>query len=84
MRCLVVEDDNDLRRQLARALTDAGYAVDVAEDGEEGRSAEQDLPCLPASLRLAQEMGPRLGRCPLLLGPMPVSQARPEIARHPA
>jgi two-component system OmpR family response regulator len=36
MRCLVVEDDPDLRRQLARALGDAGYAVDVAGDGEEG------------------------------------------------
>jgi two-component system OmpR family response regulator len=36
MRCLVVEDDPNLRRQLERALGDAGYAVDVAADGEEG------------------------------------------------
>lgn len=36
MRCLVVEDDADLRRQLSRALTEAGYAVDFAADGEEG------------------------------------------------
>jgi two-component system, OmpR family, response regulator len=36
MRCLVVEDDPDLRRQLVRALGDAGYAVDAAADGEEG------------------------------------------------
>lgn len=36
MRVLVVEDDPDLNRQLNRALTDAGYAVDVASDGEEG------------------------------------------------
>lgn len=36
MRCLVVEDDPDLRRQLHHALTDAGYAVDLAADGEEG------------------------------------------------
>ena len=36
MRCLVVEDDPDLRRQLERALHDSGYAVDVAADGEEG------------------------------------------------
>jgi two-component system, OmpR family, response regulator len=36
MRCLVVEDDPDLRRQLERALSDSGYAVDVAADGEEG------------------------------------------------
>ena len=36
MRLLVVEDDPDLRRQLTAALTDAGYAVDAAKDGEEG------------------------------------------------
>jgi two-component system OmpR family response regulator len=36
MRLLVVEDDTDLNRQLVTALTDAGYAVDTAHDGEEG------------------------------------------------
>jgi len=36
MRILVVEDDANLNRQLKEALTDAGYAVDVAFDGEEG------------------------------------------------
>lgn len=36
MRLLVVEDDPDLNRQLVTALTDAGYAVDNADDGEEG------------------------------------------------
>jgi len=36
MRVLVVEDDRDLNAQLARALTEAGYAVDAAFDGEEG------------------------------------------------
>jgi two-component system, OmpR family, response regulator len=36
MRVLVVEDDTNLNRQLKEALTDAGYAVDVAFDGEEG------------------------------------------------
>ena len=35
MRILVVEDDPDLRGQLARALGDAGYVVDAAGDGEE-------------------------------------------------
>lgn len=35
MRVLVVEDDADLRRQLKSGLEDAGYAVDVAADGEE-------------------------------------------------
>jgi two-component system, OmpR family, response regulator len=36
MRILVVEDDRDLNRQLVDALTDAGYVVDKAFDGEEG------------------------------------------------
>ncbi len=36
MRILVVEDDIDLNRQLVEALTDAGYVVDKAFDGEEG------------------------------------------------
>lgn len=36
MRILVVEDDPDLSRQLSEALKDTGYAVDVANDGEEG------------------------------------------------
>lgn len=36
MRLLVVEDDPDLNRQLVTALTDSGYVVDAAKDGEEG------------------------------------------------
>ena len=36
MRILVVEDDADLQRLLKKALTEAGYVVDVASDGEEG------------------------------------------------
>ncbi len=36
MRILVVEDDPDLSRQLAEALKDTGYAVDVADNGEDG------------------------------------------------
>ncbi len=36
MRILIVEDDVDLGRQLKSAFKDAGYAVDVAKDGEEG------------------------------------------------
>ncbi len=37
MRLLIVEDEPDLLRALARALREDGYAVDTAEDGEEGR-----------------------------------------------
>jgi len=36
MRILVVEDDPDLARQMAEALRDADYVVDLAHDGEEG------------------------------------------------
>lgn len=36
MRILVVEDDPDLSRQLAEALKDTGYAVDTADNGEDG------------------------------------------------
>jgi two-component system OmpR family response regulator len=34
MRVLIVEDETALANQLAGAMTDAGYAVDVAVDGE--------------------------------------------------
>ena len=36
MRILVIEDEPDLLRGLARALREEGYAVDTAEDGEDG------------------------------------------------
>jgi len=37
MRVLVVEDDKNLREQLAQALGDAGYTVDTADNGEDGQ-----------------------------------------------
>jgi two-component system OmpR family response regulator len=37
MRLLIVEDEPDLLRALARALREDGYAVDTADDGEDGR-----------------------------------------------
>src|SRR5678816_3499677 len=36
MKVLVVEDEPDLRRSLAQALREEGYAVDVAGDGQDG------------------------------------------------
>ena len=36
MRILLIEDEPDLRSGLARSLREEGYAVDAAEDGEEG------------------------------------------------
>ena len=37
MRVLVVEDDKNLREQLASGLSDAGYTVDTADNGEDGQ-----------------------------------------------
>jgi two-component system OmpR family response regulator len=36
MRILIVEDETDLRTALARSLRDEGYAVDAADNGEDG------------------------------------------------
>ena len=37
MRVLLAEDDSDLAEQLASLLGEAGYAVDIAPDGEEAQ-----------------------------------------------
>ncbi len=44
MRVLVVEDEPSLRRQLVNALTQAGYSVDAAADGEEGLYLAREHP----------------------------------------
>src|SRR6476620_7673569 len=44
MRILLVEDDPDLSRQLKLALSDAGYAVDHAPDGEEAQFLGENEP----------------------------------------
>jgi two-component system OmpR family response regulator len=44
VRLLVIEDDPGLNRQLATALTDAGYVVDRAFDGEEGHFLGERAP----------------------------------------
>ena len=36
MRILIIEDEIDLAKSLSRGLKDEGYAVDTANDGEEG------------------------------------------------
>jgi DNA-binding response OmpR family regulator len=36
MRLLLVEDERDLARAIARSLEEAGFAVDVSADGEDG------------------------------------------------
>ena len=52
MRVLVVEDDPDLGRQLSEALGQAGYAVDLAPDGEEGHFLGENEPYDAAVLDL--------------------------------
>jgi two-component system, OmpR family, response regulator len=52
MRVLVVEDDPDLGRQLSEALSQAGYAVDLARDGEEGHFLGETEPYDAAVLDL--------------------------------
>ncbi|MBZ8133921.1 response regulator transcription factor [Afifella sp. IM 167] len=44
MRVLVVEDDENLNRQMVAALTEQGYAVDAALDGEEGHFLGESEP----------------------------------------
>ncbi|MEZ5937576.1 MAG: response regulator transcription factor [Hyphomonadaceae bacterium] len=52
MRLLVVEDDPDLGRQLVDGLEQAGYAVDLAPDGEEGHFLGETEPYDAAVLDL--------------------------------
>jgi len=44
MRVLVVEDEAVLRETLKTRLTEAGFTVDVAQDGEEGLFAAREYP----------------------------------------
>ena len=44
MRLLIVEDEADLRQQLLERLTQEGYAVDVAVDGQEGLYLGSEYP----------------------------------------
>lgn len=43
MRLLLVEDEPDLLRGLARSFRDEGYAVDTAGDGEDGLFKAQEI-----------------------------------------
>jgi len=44
MRVLVIEDERELAHLIRRGLTEEGYAVDVAYDGEEGESFAESAP----------------------------------------
>ena len=44
MRALVIEDDPQLRSQVSEYLTEEGYAVDAAGDGDEGQYMALEYP----------------------------------------
>lgn len=44
MRALVIEDDPQLRAQISGFLGEAGFAVDVAADGEQGAYMAEEYP----------------------------------------
>jgi len=44
MRALIVEDEPTLREQLVSSLRDQGFAIDQAEDGEEGLYLAENMP----------------------------------------
>jgi two-component system OmpR family response regulator len=59
MRVLVVEDEPDLRRVVAQALRETGYAVDEAADGEDGlyKASSWDYDALVLDLMLPRLNG---------------------------
>jgi two-component system OmpR family response regulator len=59
MRILVIEDEPELLRVVARALREAGYAVDEAADGEEGlfKATSWDYDALVLDLMLPRLSG---------------------------
>ncbi|MDQ4078208.1 MAG: response regulator transcription factor [Chloroflexota bacterium] len=77
MRVLVVEDEPGVAAFIEQGLTEAGYAVDVARDGEEGLdyalAAEYDLLLLDimmprkSGLHLLRELRARGDETPVLL-----------------
>ena len=54
MRILVVEDEPDFLRTIAQALREEGYAVDTAQDGEEGlyKAVETDYDAIVLDVML--------------------------------
>jgi two-component system OmpR family response regulator len=59
MRLLIVEDEPDLRRTLARALADEHFAVDTSGDGEDGlfRALNVDYDAIVLDLMLPKRPG---------------------------
>jgi two-component system, OmpR family, response regulator len=62
MRLLIVEDEPDILRALSRALREDGYAVDTAEDGEDGcyKALENDYDAILLDWMLPVMSGPEV------------------------
>jgi DNA-binding response OmpR family regulator len=85
MRLLVIEDEPDIASALEKGLRQAGYAVDIALDGEEGCELAQvyDYDLLLLDLNLPQMDGLEVCRslraeCPSLLILMLTARSRPD------
>jgi two-component system OmpR family response regulator len=69
MRILIVEDQADLLRTLARTLREDGFALDTATDGEEGlfKAQEMDYDCIVLDILMPKldgwELLRRLRQC---------------------
>jgi two-component system OmpR family response regulator len=59
MRVLIVEDEPDLTRVLRQALTESGFSVDAAADGEEGlwKAQQTDYDAIVLDLMLPRMQG---------------------------
>src|SRR5688500_8604531 len=59
MRVLIVEDEPDLTRVLRQALTESGFSVDTAADGEEGlwKAKQTDYDAVILDLMLPRMQG---------------------------
>jgi CheY-like chemotaxis protein len=76
LRVLIVEDEEAVRRPMARYLTRRGAEVEEAGDGVE---ALERLAARPASVILADLRMPRMGGVELYAE---LEDARPELARR--
>ena len=75
MRVLIVEDEPNLGRQLRSTLEGAGYAVDLATDGEDGHylGSTENYDAVILDLGLARSRRPDRAR--------PLAQGRPARCR---
>ena len=72
MRALVVEDDPNVGPDIARALTAAGFAVDLARDGKGAGNGMRwrvklRFPCGKQGCSLIRGRGAVRGRAPVLV-----------------